>query len=293
MAVVTLGAHAVVVLADADAGRIGVAPAGCAAGTAVALARLGHDVVSVGAVGDDDLGDLLTRVLAREGVDTGGLVRRAGERTGAAVRPLPAGRGGALRAAGANPTLTPGAVDPGLLAAADAVHLGGPDLTPGLADPAFFAALAAARAAGTVVTADFDAADPEPLRAAAPFLRHCDYVLPDEEQALALTGAADPVTAARRLLAEGPRAVIVTLGEHGALLASAAGVERLPAPEVADADPTGCGDAFAAGFLTALLRGLDASAAARWGGAAAATVAAGSGPAAGLAGPASLAPLLP
>ncbi|MFC0040235.1 carbohydrate kinase family protein [Actinomadura rayongensis] len=261
--------------AEVPVERIDVAAAGAAAGTAVALARLGNDVVSVGAIGDDDLGDLLTRVMTRAGVDVSGLVRRTGERTGAAVLAVRAdGERSALHVPGANVTLTPGAVDPALLAAADAVHLGGPDVAFGLNDPAFFTALEAARATGTAVTMDLSSTVPELLQNAAPFLRHADYVLPDEQQALALTGASDPVAAARAILAEGPAAVVVTLGEHGGLLASGAGVERLPAPasepEVVGA--AGRGDAFSAGFLTALLRGLGPAEAARWGIAAAATV---------------------
>ncbi len=83
MTVVTLGAHILDVLARPVEGipdgqdtvvveQIRVTAAGAAAGTAVALARLGNDVISVGAVGDDDLGDLLVAIMTRNGVDVTG-----------------------------------------------------------------------------------------------------------------------------------------------------------------------------------------------------------------------------
>ncbi|MGH3242463.1 MAG: PfkB family carbohydrate kinase, partial [Spirillospora sp.] len=121
MAVVTLGAHILDVLArpvpdtPAQQGTVVVdeiraTAAGAAAGTAVALARLGNDVVSVGAIGDDDLGDLLVTIMTRNGVDVRGLVRRTAAQTAASILPIrPAGHAGdgdrrVLHAPGANLT---------------------------------------------------------------------------------------------------------------------------------------------------------------------------------------------
>jgi sugar/nucleoside kinase (ribokinase family) len=114
------------------------------------------------------------------------------------------------------------------------------------------------------------------------YLPHVDYVLPNEEQALAMTGAPDAEAAARSLLTEGPRGALVTLGAEGSLVATAAGVTRIPALPVEVSDTTGCGDAYCAGFITGLLHGEDVETAARWGTAAAATVATGLGSDAGL-----------
>ncbi|MBW8485460.1 carbohydrate kinase family protein [Actinomadura parmotrematis] len=294
MTVVTLGAHIVDVLARPVEGipagqdtvvvdQVKVTAAGAAAGTAVSLARLGNRVVSLGAIGDDDLGTLLAALLTREGVDVSGLVRRTDEQTSASILPIrPDGGRPSFHVPGANLTFGAAMVDPGLLAAADAVHIGGPDVAFGLNDPAFFGALEAARAAGTVVTMDLLSNLPDLVAATAAFLPHVDHFLPNEEQALAMTGAADPVQAARELLDQGPSSVLVTLGEHGSLVASADGVERLPALPVEVVDTTGCGDAYCAGFITGLLHGRPLGEAARWGTAAAATVAQGLGTAAGL-----------
>lgn len=289
MAVVTLGVHIVDVLArpveaipqgqdTVLVDQIRMTAAGSAAGTAVALAKLGNDVVSVGAIGDDELGDLLVAVMTRHGVDVSGLVRRTGDQTSATILPIrPDGGRPSFHVPGANLTVTASTVDAGLLAAAGAVHLGGPDVTFGLNDPAFFDALEAARAGGTVVTMDLLSNMADLVKGAAAFLPHVDYFLPNEEQALMMTGTDDPVLAARKLLGEGPRAVLITLGEHGSLVATADGVERIPALEVDVVDTTGCGDAYCAGFITGLLNGRDLGESARWGTAAAATVAQGLG----------------
>lgn len=53
----------------------------------------------------------------------------------------------------------------------------------------------------------------------------------------------------------GPEVVVLTMGDDGTLLSSAAGSLHVPAREVEVADATGAGDAFWAGFLMALLDG--------------------------------------
>jgi len=81
-------------------------------------------------------------------------------------------------------------------------------------------------------------------------LNLADLCVPNEGEIELLTGgqtAATPqeaAAAAWELLRRGPRTVIVTLGERGALLAEAASAEHVPAPQVAAVDSSGAGDAF-------------------------------------------------
>ena len=84
-------------------------------------------------------------------------------------------------------------------------------------------------------------------------------LLPNVDEAAALTGVDDPLTAARRLAQRFPE-VVVKLGAEGALWTDGSDEVRVPAaaPESPAAlDTTGAGDAFAAGLLTARLQGAE------------------------------------
>ncbi len=99
----------------------------------------------------------------------------------------------------------------------------------------------------------------------------CDYITPNETEATALTGvpianADDARRAAAVLLAKGVGAVIVTLGEGGALLHSASQSVLVPAYHCGRVVETaGAGDGFTGGFAAALARGDDAVSALRFG----------------------------
>ncbi|MCC5578638.1 sugar kinase [Microtetraspora sp. AC03309] len=289
MTVVTLGVHIVDVLARPVESipqgqdthlleQIRITAAGAAAGTAVDLAKIGVPVASAGAVGDDELGDFLIMIMARHGVDVTGVVRKPGEQTAASILPIrPDGGRPSFHVPGANLGLSLADLDKERITGASVLHLGGMDVTWGLHDPAFFALLDEARAGGTVVTMDLLSNMPDLVTGARTFLPHVDHVLPNEEQALMLTGADGVEEAAAALLGEGVTSVLVTLGGEGSLVATSDGHTRIPALDVPVVDTTGCGDAYCAGFIAGLLGGRDVIGAARLGTAVAARVAGGLG----------------
>jgi ribokinase len=86
-------------------------------------------------------------------------------------------------------------------------------------------------------------------------LPNLDYLLTNQEEAAMLAGKEAPSEAARALLALGPKAVVVKRGEHGALLATRAGVSEFPTYPVAVQDTTCAGDSFVAGFLLGVHQG--------------------------------------
>ncbi len=108
----------------------------------------------------------------------------------------------------------------------------------------------------------------------APCFPGLDYLLPNDEQVLGFTGAADVAAGSRALLRRGPGCVIATLGAEGVLID---GEEPVPAQRIDAVDTTGCGDAFTAGFLRGLSLGRDRRGAAELGCAVAARVAGGLG----------------
>lgn len=109
----------------------------------------------------------------------------------------------------------------------------------------------------------------------AGMLALCDYITPNETEAEALTGICvntveDAKKAAEDLCRQGAGAVIITLGEKGALLFDKTVCELIPAFHYGKiAETTGAGDAFNGGFAAALAKGLPAIDATRFGCAAA------------------------
>jgi sugar/nucleoside kinase (ribokinase family) len=87
----------------------------------------------------------------------------------------------------------------------------------------------------------------KPLRR---LLRRVDILCVNDGEARQLSGQASVPAAAERLLAAGPKRVIVKRGEHGCSMYSRKGFFSIPACAVRrPVDPTGAGDTFAGGFL--------------------------------------------
>jgi ribokinase len=88
-----------------------------------------------------------------------------------------------------------------------------------------------------------------------------DICAPNETEAELLTGLpvqslAEAEAAARRLMARGPRAIVLTMGERGALFVEGEIVLHVPALKVDAVDPTGAGDAFIGSLAVFLGEGL-------------------------------------
>jgi sugar/nucleoside kinase (ribokinase family) len=258
--------------------------AGTSAGTAVDLAKLGADVVVLGAIGDDLLGDLLIMALQQHGVDTSALVRRDSVQTSATMLPIrPNGERPALHVPGAVAGLERADVDLDWLGPIRALHVGGGDVLGGFGGAPLVEVLAAARAAGAWTTMDvLGPGDPQAWAGLRPALEHITYFLPNEEQLLLLTGADRLLDAARAAIALGIEAVLVSRGAEGCLLVTGDDHQALPALDVEVVDTTGCGDAVSAGFITAVLSGWSLEDAARLAMAAGALVAGGLGSDAGI-----------
>jgi sugar/nucleoside kinase (ribokinase family) len=87
----------------------------------------------------------------------------------------------------------------------------------------------------------------EPLMA---LFRRIDGLVMNDSEAKLLTGDENLVSAGRKVLAMGPRFVVIKKGEHGAMFFSDHETYVLPAyPTERVIDPTGAGDSFAGGMM--------------------------------------------
>lgn len=87
-----------------------------------------------------------------------------------------------------------------------------------------------------------------------------DLIFVNDGEARLLTGEANVLKAAKRIMEWGPKHVVIKRGEYGALLFSGESLFSAPGlPLLEVRDPTGAGDTFAGGFLGYVARrgGLD------------------------------------
>jgi sugar/nucleoside kinase (ribokinase family) len=258
--------------------QIRITAAGSGGGTALVLAKLGADVRSAGAIGHDAVGQMLVSLLERDGVDTSLLVRREDVQTSATVLPIrPNGERPALHVIGANATFGPGDIPTEAFQGISHLHIGAPEFMGGEAAAEL---LSRAHAAGAVTSADILAPGDQASQLVewiAPLFPELDYLLPNDEQVLGLTGESEIEAGCRALVARGIGCVAATCGAEGVIIVDGGGVERVPAFDIEVIDTTGCGDAFSAGFLRGLSQGRNRAEAARLGCAVAAQVAGGLG----------------
>jgi sugar/nucleoside kinase (ribokinase family) len=286
---ITLGVHVVDVLGrpieaipDGQGGQlveeIRITPAGSAGGTAITLAKLGAKVCSAGAIGTDALGDVMIDLLSRHGVDPSLLVRRDGVQTSASIVPIrPDGSHPTFHVIGANALYKAADAPWQEIRSATHLHLGAPEFMGG--DEAV-QILSFARENGVITSADILLPGEQAAQIAdwvGPAFPYLDYLLPNDDQVLGLSGRVDLIEGCRALVERGIGCVAATAGADGAVIVDRGGVERVPAFAVDVVDTTGCGDAFSAGFLRGLALGRDHRSAAILGCAAAALVATGLG----------------
>ncbi|MGI8997237.1 MAG: PfkB family carbohydrate kinase [Pyrinomonadaceae bacterium] len=81
-------------------------------------------------------------------------------------------------------------------------------------------------------------------------VREVDVVIINDAEARQLAGEPNLIKAARKILAVGPRALVIKRGEYGAALFTPETYFAIPAyPLESVFDPTGAGDTFAGGFM--------------------------------------------
>jgi len=230
---------------------------GCAANVAIDLAKQGVRVEIIGCVGRDGAGAVLKEALEARGVGCRQLIFAEGVATSKTVILLVEGQDRRyIHFFGANSSFTIQQIPRDWVAGLKVFYLGGLCVMPGLKLPELSDLLRFCRSKGVVTVVDV--VIPQRFSAAAELcalLPQIDYFLPNDDEARALTGAKDPSGQMRSLLARGANTVIITQGREGVAAARGQECWRAGAYSASVIDPSGAGDAFAAGVITGILRG--------------------------------------
>lgn len=235
------------------------------------VARLGHAAGFIGAVGPDDFGGCLLERFAADGVDASQVVTLPDRTTGVAFVAYFSGGGRKFiyhwRHAAAG-LLGPEHVHPEYLEGAKWLHITGCNLAASpSAREACYKAISLLPPGATL---SFDAnVRPELLSVdeiralCAPALERANVVLPSLGEAAMLTGLEDDAAGCRQWASEG-KLVVLKMGPRGCRVYAGEQVIEAPGFAVEEADPTGAGDSFCAGFTVALLEGMPLAQAARF-----------------------------
>lgn len=225
---------------------------GDAQNCAMTLARLGARAAVSACVGDDHAGRICRMEMEAVGVDCGRLRTKPGQ-SGICLDLLtPGGEAMFVYSPGVNAGLRTEDVAWDLLPRARVMSLHSL-FNCGLVDlPKLFSR---AREAEVVTVADAvvitGGQRVEDIWAALP---HIDYFMPSRIELEQISGCADPLEGARRLLDEGVANLVVKLGGEGCLFVNRETTLELPGHAVEVVDTTGAGDNFVAGFMYALTR---------------------------------------
>lgn len=239
-----------------------IIPGGKGANQAVAAARQGMSVAMVGRVGSDSFGPELINNLQQNNVDASHVQIDSGSATGTAIIVVAEdGQNSIVLSPGGNGKV--GSEDLDDVAFSDYKLL-----LLQLEIPIETVLSAARRAQGSGLGVLLNPAPARPLP--DELLSLPDFIVPNESELSLLTNlpvndVSSATVAARTLLERGIRHVIVTLGARGALIVNQGLTKHIPPFQVEVVDTTAAGDAFIAGFASALLQDKSLEEAVRYG----------------------------
>ena len=226
-------------------------PGGKGANQAVAVARLGGNVLFVSKIGNDVFGKQSFQLFQAEGINTSCIVSDESLPSGVALITVDAaGENSIVVAAGANANLLPADIERALheIGAAGLILL---QLEIPLATVQYVAEYAASNGIKVILNPAPAAVLPSGL------LSHIDVITPNVTEASMISGikVSDIETAKRaaaRIRELGVDTVVITMGPAGALVLEGAVFTHVPAPKVQPVDTTAAGDVFNGALAVAL-----------------------------------------
>ncbi|MBC9207696.1 adenosine kinase [Roseomonas aerophila] len=276
----TPGAMALIDAAQADAIYAAMGPGvessgGSAGNTCAVAAALGAKVGFLGKVADDQLGTVFAHDIQAAGVSFPTARLSGGAPTARClILVSPDGQRTMNTFLGACVTFGEDDVDEAAVAAAAVTYMEGYLFDPPAAQAAFRRAARLAHAAGRKVAISLSDAfcvgrHRDAFRAFV--AEEADILFANESEILSLYETESFEEATERARKDVAIAAL-TRSEHGSIIVSGAETISVAAVPTKVVDTTGAGDAYAAGFLAALTRGLPLAECGRWGSIAAAEV---------------------
>jgi sugar/nucleoside kinase (ribokinase family) len=240
--------------------KITVFPGGNALNTAVALRRLGEQVIVAGSVGDDAIGRLLLDQMQTQGLDVRGVRREPAGRTASTFILRAEGEDRRfIHSLGVTATFSGEHVSPELIPHNGVMLVGGYLKLGAWNDHVLADLMCHARQRNCTVVLNICIAQDggvDPGRCLS-LLEHVDVFVPNEDEARILTGETVPARQATALRQAGARLVVITQGGQGLYANDGESTVEMGIFQVPLVDPSGCGDCFNAGLIASLLRGWD------------------------------------
>lgn len=232
---------------------------GCAANVAIDLAKQGLAVDVVGCLGNDASAKVLVSCFEQHRVGCKRLAYTNQFPTSKTVILLIAGQDRRfLHVFGANKAFTVGHIDRNWIASLKVFYLGGLFAMPAIRTDELLGLLKFCRAKGVATVVDVVVPHQlKGMKQLGPLLPYIDWFVPNDDEAHLFAGTTDPRAQLRAFLDRGARNVIITLGKNGALAGRGSETWRCGSYPMRAIDPSGGGDAFAAGVIASILRGYD------------------------------------
>jgi len=235
--------------------RLAYVPGGKGANQACAASKLGGDIKMLGCIGEDEFGAIEKSNLAKCGVNIESLKKTTLKGTGTASIYVDEGGNNSI------------VVIPAANQECDIAYLKQCDkdfqecdfviLQMEIPYESIFYAINRAKELGKIVILN---PAPAPDRLSSEILSKLDYITPNEKELEKLYGQnteniEDYILGAKKMLEEGVRNVIITLGEQGVLFVNKEKSKIFPARNVEAIDTTAAGDCFNGAFVVALAEG--------------------------------------
>ena len=274
-----------------DVGSFAKSVGGCPTNIAVGTARLGLRSALITRVGDEQMGRYIREQLAREGVETGGIVTDLQRLTALVLLSVENDKSFPLifyRDNCADAALEEGDIDPEFVRSARAILVTGTHFAKPHSDKAQRKAMRIAQESGAKVVFDIDyrpnlwglaghdAGDSRYIASdmvsahLKTVLPECDLIVGTEEEVLIASGDSDLETALRTIRTLSSAVIVLKRGPMGCIVYDGAIPDDLEDGIVGKGFPIevynvlGAGDAFMSGFLRGWLRGESHQTSATW-----------------------------